>query len=424
VSTAEATKTRKQLGEEARALAERAQAIQAKGDDATPEEMTEAAKAFVDATAIRDRLAASAKGMPAADALTNILDGLNTEHNPPPACGRVIGREDAREAVEATKSIGELIVEAEAFKSWRPGVRQEVAFAIPGYRINTGIKATFLTTGLTGYDRQPGVVQLEQQRLTIADLLSQARTTQPTIRYWRENTYTNAATTVAEEGEKPEATFDVVETDAPVRKVAVVAKVSDETREDFPSIADYINERLRFMVGEREDRQIYSGNGTSPNIRGITATTGIQTEASASAADNLDAIHRAVTKVRSVGFFEPDGIVMHPTDYQKIRLAKDANGQYFGGGPFYNPYGNGPLGGMVGPWGLTPVVTTAATVGTALVGAFRLGATLFRRQGLMVEMTNSNEDDFVFNRITIRAEERIALAVWRPLAFCTVTGIA
>jgi HK97 family phage major capsid protein len=69
------------------------------------------------------------------------------------------------------------------------------------------------------------------------------------------------------------------------------------------------------------------------------------------------------------------------------------------------------------------VVTTAISAGTALVGAFQIGAQIFRRQGISVDMTNSNEDDFRKNLVAIRAEERLALAVYRPLAFCTVTGI-
>jgi HK97 family phage major capsid protein len=69
------------------------------------------------------------------------------------------------------------------------------------------------------------------------------------------------------------------------------------------------------------------------------------------------------------------------------------------------------------------VATVAQTQHTAFVGAFKLGAQVFRRQGITLETTNSNVDDFVKNLITIRAEERLALAVYRPLAFCTVTGL-
>jgi HK97 family phage major capsid protein len=74
-------------------------------------------------------------------------------------------------------------------------------------------------------------------------------------------------------------------------------------------------------------------------------------------------------------------------------------------------------------WGLPVVATNAIAQGTALVGAFQLGATLYRRDGLRLETTNSDASDFVYNRIAIRVEERIALAVFRPLAFSTVTAI-
>ncbi len=74
-------------------------------------------------------------------------------------------------------------------------------------------------------------------------------------------------------------------------------------------------------------------------------------------------------------------------------------------------------------WGLKVVVTTAIATGTALVGAYKLGAQFFLRSGLALESTNSNEDDFRRNLIALRAEERGALAVYRPKGFCSLTGI-
>jgi hypothetical protein len=243
---------------------------------------------------------------------------------------------------------------------------------------------------LTEYDRQPGMVMIGQQALTIADLISQGETTMNTIRYVREDTYTNAATTVAEGGTKPEAAFDTSEVDAPVRKIAVTGKVTDEMFGDFPVIRDYVNNRLQFMVAQQEEAQILLGNGTPPNIQGIETTSGIQTQAAGT--DPLpDAVFKAITKIASVGFFQADG---HPADPGPNRL-----------------------------WGLPVVATVAQTQHTAFVGAFKLGAQVFRRQGITLETTNSNVDDFVKNLITIRAEERLALAVYRPLAFCTVTGL-
>jgi len=122
---------------------------------------------------------------------------------------------------------------------------------------------------------------------------------------------------------------------------------------------------------------------------------------------------------------EPDAFVIHPTDWQTIRLGKDSQNQYYGGGPFTGAYGNPGSGGAytneANLWGLRGVVTTAITQGTVLVGGFQECAQVFRRQGVTLEMTNSNVDDFVNNLITLRAEERLALAVYRPAGFGKVT---
>jgi len=139
----------------------------------------------------------------------------------------------------------------------------------------------------------------------------------------------------------------------------------------------------------------------------------------------MDAFLDAINKIRTVGQFEPDGIVLHPNDFNTFRKLKDGNGQYYGGGPFaYGPYGNGGVLMQPPIWGLPVVVTTAIAEGTALVGAFKLGAQIFDREGLRVESTNTDGEDWRYNRVAVRLEERLALAVYRPLAFCEVTGIA
>ena len=41
-----------------------------------------------------------------------------------------------------------------------------------------------------------------------------------------------------------------------------------------------------------------------------------------------------------------------------------------------------------------------------------------------MEATNTDQDDFIKNRMTIRAEERIALAVRRPKGFVKIVKAA
>jgi HK97 family phage major capsid protein/ATP-dependent Clp endopeptidase proteolytic subunit ClpP len=320
------------------------------------------------------------------------------------------------------QSIGDLLIASDSFKAaMKSGNRRSINATFNG--INSIRAATLLTTNTTAIQPVPGVYQLEQQPLTIAALIPQGTTDKSTIRVTQETAFTNAATAVAEEGQKPEATFTLAEVDFPVRKLAVIGRVSEEMLDDHDYVRDYINQRLIYMVQAKEDNHLLNGTGSNDQIKGILQTSGIGTVASGSYQNSIDAIFAAMINVMAVGFFQPDAIVMHPTDWQNIKLTKDGNNQYLGGGPFTGAYGVGGYTAAGQLWGLPVIATTAIAQGTILVGAFRLGCQIFRRMGITVDSTNSDASDFVYNRICFRVEERLGFPVWRPLAFCTVTGV-
>lgn len=354
---------------------------------------------------------------------TELLSSLESQ----PIEGRAIqdGSNDPsrqRDGQRFPLSIGERLVNSEGYRAAvKSGMKSKnIGMDLPDVM---GFRATLLTTGLTSYDRPPGIVLQEQQPLTIAQLFAQGETTAPTIRIFKETSFTNGATAVAEEGQKQEASFALSEADFGVKKIAVIGRISDEMLSDFPAVRDYINARLGFMVQAKEDSELLNGDGLNNRITGVLNTGSIQTQAAGAAPTTIDAIHLALTKVQSIGFFQPDALVIHPNDWQTLRLTKDANGQYLAGGPFTGAYGVGGYSVAGFLWGIPVVTTTAIAQGTALVGAFRLGGQIFRRMGLTMEMTNSDASDFAYNRIAIRAEERLALVIYRPLAFCTITGI-
>ncbi len=335
------------------------------------------------------------------------------------------------------KSIGEQFIDNESYKAAVVGGKVESGFRagldLKGFLFPTGSKATFnLAAGglnsTVNYINMGNPIMIEQQRLTVRDLLSTGETTMNSIPYIKESSFTNYADMVAEEGEKPEATLALTTASADVKKIAVVIKVTDEMFADFPMMRDYVNTRLTFSVKAKEEQQLLNGTGSGNQITGIL-NAGIQTQSATTvSATNpvTDSIHKAITKIRvatgTLGGYEPDGIVMHPNDWQIIRLTKDTANQYFGGGPFTGAYGN-VMQTVDKVFGLPVVQTTAIAQGTALVGAFKLGAQIWQREGIRVDATNSNEDDFNFNRVSIRVEERLALTVYRPSAFCTVTSI-
>jgi HK97 family phage major capsid protein len=322
------------------------------------------------------------------------------------------------------RSLGEFIVESPDFKKFteRAGLDgRRLALAWNGDIRQRATATTSTITNYIGIVAAPGPIEIGVQQATVADLLSQGTTENNSVPFIVEDTITNAATTVAEGSAKPEATWDWSQTSAPVRKIAVTSKVSDELLDDVPGMRSYLDSRLRWMVEIQEDAQLISGDGTGSNLTGLMVTSGIQTQAKG-ADTTLDAIRKAITKVQSTGQFTPDGIILHPADWEEISLLKDANNQYYAGGPFFAPYGNGGFIAFQRLWGLPVVVTTSATQNTAVVGAFRMGAQLVRRKGLTLDFGYVN-DDFKLNLLTLRCETRLALCVWRPKAICLVTGI-
>jgi HK97 family phage major capsid protein len=333
--------------------------------------------------------------------------------------------------VEAPKSIGE------AFTSSK-GFQHIASTGVKGSQFTTGavdVKATLTGAaggvGLLQPQYLPGVLPLLFQRLTVADLMPNGTASGNSIIYMRESSVTNAAATVAEGGLKPASDINYAQVTETFKKIANTLKISDEMIQDVPYVQSQVNGRLVFFVQQKEEQQLLNGAGTGSELLGLLGRSGLTAAQAKSTDSAIDAIYKDITKIRVNAFVDPSAIVMHPTDWQAIRLLKDANNQYFAGGPFTAAYGSGPfnggdrsvLGGNDSLWGLPVVVTTSATVGTAVVGAFNTCAEVFRKGGITVEATNSNENDFLTNLIAIRAEERLALAVYRPAGFSTVTGL-
>ena len=96
----------------------------------------------------------------------------------------------------------------------------------------------------------------------VADLIPQGQTNNPTLRYVREVSFTPSATSVAEGGLKPEASWNVAEVDANAKKIAVTAKITEELMEDFPAMKSYVDQRLPFLVEIEQDNQFLNGDGT------------------------------------------------------------------------------------------------------------------------------------------------------------------
>jgi HK97 family phage major capsid protein len=317
---------------------------------------------------------------------------------------------DTKDAKQQSKSFGQLFVESVAFTGYKGGGQGPVA------HIEVEMKALMDTaTGWTVENvRGPRLVESAQEMPMVADLIPQTTTNQTSIKYMEETTFTNTAAEVAEGAEKPEATLILEEKDSAVRKIAVLLPVTDELFDDVARARAYVENRLGFMLFQRLDQQILTGNGTPPNLRGFHNVVGIGVQAKG-ADPTPDAVYKAMDKVRVTGKAIPSGAVFHPNDWQQIRLLRTADGLYIWGAPM-----------DAGPeriWGLPVVLSAFETEGEALVGDFRNYSELAFKSGVDIQVTNSHSTDFAFNKLMVRAEFRVALVVYRPTAFAEITGI-
>lgn len=315
------------------------------------------------------------------------------------------------------RSVGAQIVAHRDFQQLLRGGKKMVAFELPGIsRVRSMGTADF-----GGTVQHLGAPVFENQRLTIADLLAVGMMGSGTVRYPREDSFVPGAGTVGEAGQKPEQAFDVSPVDAPARKIAAWTRISTELLQDSPAAEAYINSRLEFAVLRKEEEQILFGDSMGNNLTGIFTNPGIQLQVKG-ADTATDAIRKGIGNIAINSDFEASGIVLHPLDWQNIELLKDTTGQYLCG----NIFVRGEMGQIIKApslFGVPVVVTKATTAGKALVGDFARAAQLFRRTGLLIEISNQDADNFTRNLATILAELRALVATYAPAAFCEVTGL-
>lgn len=308
------------------------------------------------------------------------------------------------------KSTGQLFTETDDFKAVK---------ARGGGTARMGVKAvtsiTSATTGTGGVgdgirpNRLPYIVTPGMREFTIRDLLMPGRTDSNAIEYVKESGFQNMAAPVAELAQKPQSdlSFDLLTT--PVRTIAHWFHASKQVLDDIPLLQSYIDGRARYGLALVEEAQLLAGDGTGQNLLGIIPqATAFDFATYAKAGDTkIDRVRRLILQVR-VALYRATFIVMSPIDWADIETLKDSNGNYVVGDPR----------GMIEKrlWGLPVVDSDAITAGKVLVGA-NMGAQVFDREEANVQVSTEDRDNFIKNAVTIRAEERLALAVTRPESF-------
>ncbi len=318
------------------------------------------------------------------------------------------------------KSLGDMVLESAAFKAANltGGSRDAVRVKVNRNEL-ADITTANTTVGagrsqgnsLVPGHRVPGIIAPPNRAMTIRDLLMPGTTDSGNVEYVKETGFTNNAAPVAEGATKPksEITFDLVS--SPVRTIAHIFKASRQILDDAAGLRSYIDGRARYGLQFKEEVQLLSGDGTGQNIRGLVPQASVFNPAFAPTAETaIDRLRLAILQV-VLAEYPANGFVLNPIDWTKIELTKDAGGNYIIGKP--------QEGTVPTLWKLPVVQTQAMAAGDFLTGAFNMAAQIYDRLEMEVLLSSENVDDFERNMFTIRAEERLALAVYRPEAFVT-----
>lgn len=399
-------------------------AIAAKANDKLPKEATEKA---IEEAASDERAVENFRKLVFEKYFGN-AEPLETPADAGGADIRVVGERGGRPNGERRLTAGERFVAAKGFKEFVEGNKKGEFRANVGGSIlaERGLvtRAGFNNSDLAAVNVtiSQEMISLGVQRLTIMDLLAGGVMTTAGFIYPVENSFdpfADAAQMVPERGLKPEWEPDITTARADAQVLAVMATVPKQFMADFGAFGSWLNSRGDYLLKIKAEQQLLYGDGLGSNLLGITARPGIQTRAYGTVASETtpDALFRGNTDIETNAYFDVDGFAMHPYDFEQIRLLKDSNGQYLGGGPFYAPYGTGTYLKYHTIWGLPCVVSKSVKQGKPIAGAWKMGAQWFLREGLQIETSTSHKDYFQRNLLAVLFEERMALAVYRPIAF-------
>lgn len=310
-------------------------------------------------------------------------------------------------AVQAAKTIGQQVISADVLKEINSSIQSSKRISIP---VQAALISTGVAEGVVEPQRLPGIDVAPKQRLFIRDLIAPGKTTSPAIFWVQQTGFTNKASVVPENTTKPYSDIEFATKITPVTTIAHMFKASKQILDDFAQLQSLVDAEMRYGLKFVEEQEILFGDGSGAHLHGIIPQASkYKPEFSVEKQSGIDDLRLAMLQAQ-LARLPATGHVLHFIDWAKIELTKDSLGRYI----LANP------SALIGPtlWGL-PVVATESTAfkGKFLTGAFNAGAQLFDREETNVVISTENTDDFEKNMISIRCEERLALAVKRPEAF-------
>lgn len=340
------------------------------------------------------------------------------------------GAEETQEAANTPrlitpfKNLGRRFVSDPRWKAWMEQMAPDGNFSenVKGFRSPAFHVKDLITGGsdtsagaTVVNDRYPGIIPLGRRPLVMRDLVTNLTTQSDAVDFVRITAETNNAAVVAEATSvsggnvKPESGMTFEKDTANVKTIAHWIPVTKQAISDSAQLSGIIEEFLEDGLEQVLETEMVTGSGSGNHFEGLSNTSGVQSQAWDT--DLLTTTRKARRKVRTVGRDKPTAYLMHPEDWERIDLLKDAENRYYFGGPVVE--------GTPRLWGLPVIESEAVEVGVGYVGNFRK-AILWDRQQATITATDSHSDFFIRNLVAILAELRAAFAVIQPTSFVEI----
>ena len=309
-------------------------------------------------------------------------------------------------------SVGGQFVKSESYKAFASNMRngrgaRELIKTGPTPTVSTVSPPISRNTLATPY-QIAGIYGAPELPLLVEDLIPHIPVNTPAVTYIKNTSQTINAGVVAEGAAKPESTFAFELATGNVVTVAHWTKITEQLAADAPAVTAYINAKMLYGLALKVDRQLVSGTGTSTQLAGILKSGNFTDYSSAVTVPQggtlIDFALLIKTHLETLGY-PPRQLLLNPSDWAQLALLKDTQKRYLLGGP----------AGITTKtlWGLPVVTTAAVSSGKYVMADFSLGATIFDRQEIALEM-DREQDDFTKNLLTIRVERRLGLVVEDP----------
>jgi HK97 family phage major capsid protein len=327
--------------------------------------------------------------------------------------------------VEQAHSLGELFVKSDIGAALASGGGLNCTFEVERKALSNLAASA---GALVRPDRDSRVFQNPNRPLRIRDLIPTVPTSSNAVEVMRENVFTNAAAPqgtgaaigAGEFAAKAESNITYQLLTYPVRTIAHWIPASKQVLSDAPMLQSLINNRLTYGLDLVSDAQLLLGDGTNQNLTGLMVDAGVSTvgelasgtTAAQRPAAMIDHIRKAVTTCQTFEYYNINGLVMNPVDFEVLETAKATDGHYI-----LVPFAatNAQTQQI---WRVPVIVTNAMPVNNFLLGDWQMGATIYDRESVSVQVATQHVDNFVKNAVTILGEERYTLAIPLPKAFC------